>query len=72
MEEYNPVAVTSKITVSSRVSVKVKDTFYTVEYSEERTIPDGIEVNLAEERRALWDVCNAEVDSQVEEILNAN
>lgn len=51
--------------------MKVRDNFYTVEYSEERIVPEGIEVDLDFEREALWDTCNAEVDKQIEDILNA-
>ena len=63
--------VTSKIQCTSRASVKVRDNFYTVEYSEERVVPDGIEVDLDFEREELWNTCNAEVDKQIEDILNA-
>lgn len=60
---------TSKISITSRASVKIKDSFYTVEYSEERVVPDGIEVNLDEERAELWDICNSECDKQIEDII---
>ena len=57
------------ISASSRASVKVGDSFYTVEYHEERVIPEGIEVDVAKERKLLWDTVNSECDSQVEDIL---
>ena len=58
------------IKASSRASVKVGDSFYTVEYTEERTVTEnGDEAELAEERRNLWDCVNSEVDSQIEDIL---
>ena len=61
------MAKTTTIRATSRISTKIKDTFYTFEYCEERQIEDGDDV--AVEREKLWDVCNAEVDNQVEETL---
>ena len=57
------------IKASSRASVKVGDSFYTVEYCEERSIDP--EDNIEEERTKLWDACNGEVDSQIEDILKS-
>lgn len=68
-KEYTSVAKTTSISVSSRASVKINESYYTVEYHEERQIPDVPEVNLEQERKILWDVCNMEVDSQIEDIL---
>lgn len=62
-------AIITKISATSRASVKVRDNFYTVEYSEERVIPDGIEIDLDAERQMLWDTVNSECDNQIEEIL---
>ena len=57
------------IRATSRASVKVADSFYTVEYCEERSIdPDDV---IEEERKKLWDICNEEVDSQIEDILKS-
>lgn len=58
---------TITIKVASRASVKVADSFYTVEYCEERSIDP--EDNVEEERTKLWDTCNGEVDTQIEDIL---
>ena len=62
------IKVTSRASVSKRVGGK--DQYYTVEYSEERVVPDGIEVDIEAEREMLWAVCNEEVDKQIEEIMN--
>lgn len=62
-------AITTTIKATSRASVKVGDSFYTVEYCEERSIPAEIDVDLDEERRLLWDTCNTEVDNQIADIL---
>ena len=61
------MAKTTIIRATSRISTKVRDTYYTFEYCEERQIEDGDDV--ANEREKLWEVCNAEVDNQVTETL---
>ena len=43
--------------------------YYTVEYSEERVIPDIEGVDIEMERKILWDVVNNECDAQSEEIM---
>jgi hypothetical protein len=60
---------TTTIKASSRASVKVGDSFYTVEWTEERTVSP--EDDLEEERANLWDTANDEVDNQIKDILNA-
>lgn len=57
------------IRATSRASVKVADSFYTVEYCEERSIDP--EDSVEEERKKLWDTCNEEVDAQIEDILKS-
>ena len=61
------MAKTTIIRATSRISTKVRDTYYTFEYCEERQIEEGDDV--ANEREKLWEVCNAEVDYQVAETL---
>lgn len=70
-DEYIPKAVITTIRATSRASVKVKDAYFTVEYSEERVIPDIEGVNIELEREALWDVVNDECDNQVEIAVKA-
>ena len=67
--EYVSMATTTKISISSRASVKVHESYYTVEYTEERAIPDAEGVDIQKERELLWDACNTEVDNQIEDIL---
>lgn len=62
-------AITSRIVATSRASIKVGDSFYTVEYQEERTIPTDIEVDIVEEREELWEVVNSECDNQIADII---
>lgn len=68
-ESYESKAKTIAIKFTSRASVKVGDSFYTVECCEERTIPDIDGVNIEEERKLLWDTVNTECDDQIEDIL---
>lgn len=71
MEDYEVKAKTTKINAVSRVAIKINDSYYTVEYSEERTIPDVDGVILKEERAALFDAVNAVVDAQAEDIVRS-
>lgn len=60
-------ATTTKIEAHSRLSVKIRDNFFTFEYIEERNVPHFLtEEDLVHEREQLWDTVNAEVDKQVE------
>ncbi|MBO6273378.1 hypothetical protein J6O48_11450 [bacterium] len=53
----------------SRASVKIRDSFYTVEYGEERSIEEGDDIKI--EREKLWDTCNNEIDNQLEDIIKS-
>ena len=61
------MAKTTLIKASSRVSVKINESYYTVEYTEERSV--NTSDNLKEARAALWETVNSEVDGQVEDII---
>lgn len=72
--KYEPKGVTTSIKFTSRASVCVTTknndkNFYTVEACEERIIPDLEDVDITEERKALWNCVNEEVDMQIEDIL---
>ena len=69
MEEYTSKAVVTKISATSRVAIKVRDNFYTVEYTEERAIPDVDGIDIEAERRLLFDAVNGVVDAQADDIL---
>lgn len=68
MKQYETKAKTTTIRATSRQSVKINDQFYTIEFCEERIIPDVEGVDLTKERQALWDCVNYECDNQVVEI----
>lgn len=67
--EYEVKGITTSIKFTSRASVKIHDNYYTVEACEERIIPDLEDVDIEEERKALWDAVNDEADEQIEQIL---
>lgn len=66
MAEYEPKAVITTIKATSRASLKIRDNYFTVEYTEERVIPDVEGVDIEQEKLALWDAVNTEVDNQAE------
>ena len=66
--EYEVKGEVTTIRATSRLSIKVKDNFYTVEYSEERLIPAITGSIIEEERKALWNDVNNEVDNQIQDI----
>lgn len=69
MAEYVSKAVVTTIKATSRVAIKIRDNFYTVEYTEERAIPDIEDVNIEEEQKQLFDSVNGVVDEQAEDII---
>lgn len=66
---YEVKAITKTIKATSRASVKVGESYYTVEYSEERIIPDIEGIDIEKERQFLWEDINAECDNQIGDIL---
>lgn len=61
---------TVSIRFSSRASVQIKGCFYTVEATEERVVPEGIDnIDWEQEKKLLWDSVNDECDSQVDIIV---
>ena len=68
-ETYEQRAITTSIKFTSRASIKVRDSFYTVEACEERMIPAFDDVDVGKERKLLWDTVNGECDLQIEDIL---
>lgn len=66
---YESKAIVTTIKASSSCTIKIKDNFYKIEYSEERVLPDGEEVDMDIEREMLFNDVNGIVDSQCEDIL---
>lgn len=69
MSNYESKAIVTKINATSRIAIKVRDNFYTVEYSEERSIPDVEGIDVEQERILLFDAVNSVVDAQAEDII---
>lgn len=69
MAEYQSKAVVTNIKATSRVAIKIRDNYYTVEYEEERSIPDVEGVDIEQEQNLLFDSVNAIVDAQAEDII---
>jgi hypothetical protein len=69
MEEYIPKAVVTEISATSRVAIKVRDNFYTIEYTEKRAVPDVEGINMDIERDHLFADVNRIVDQQAEDII---
>ena len=71
MEEkgYTPKAITTEISATSRIAIKVRDNFYTVEYTEKRAVPNVEGVDVQAEREALFDAVNYIVDTQADDII---
>ena len=69
MDKYESKAIVTKINATSRVAIKIRDNYYTVEYSEERSIPDIEGIDVEQERILLFDAVNNVVDAQAEDII---
>lgn len=67
--EYQSKAIVTNIKATSRVAIKIRDNFYTVEYTEERAIPDVAGVDIEQEQNILFDSVNSVVDAQAEDII---
>lgn len=68
-ETYVSKALPTTIKATSSCTIKIRDNFYKIEYSEERTIPSDVEVDMEMERQLLFDDVNTVVDGQAEDIL---
>ena len=73
MKDYESQAVTTSIQAHSRISVKLHETFYTFEFMEERQFPidlmDEGTIDFAKEKELLWDEVHAQVDKQVQVVV---
>ena len=69
MSDYASKAIITNIKATSRAAIKIKDSYYTIEYTEERTIPDVEDIDIIAERKCLWDEVNTVVDGQIEDIV---
>jgi hypothetical protein len=72
--EYFSQAVPTLIRATSRVSVKLNESFYTFEFQEERAFPIDLveegQINFEKEKEMLWDEVHSQVDKQVSDIVS--
>lgn len=71
MDNYEQKAVTTRILAASKVSIQIRNSFYTLEFQEERTIPDIEGVDLETEKALLWQEVNSQVDQQIQDTYYA-
>lgn len=71
MAKYEIKGRTTKILATSRCAIKIKDNYYTLELSEERLMPENEEIDLDKEYKALFDNINAEIDNQMQDVLDS-
>lgn len=69
VEAYVSKAVPTKITAVSRCAIKIRDNYYTIEASEERSIADTQDVDMDKEWSLLFDEVNNITDKQVVDII---
>ena len=62
--------VITKIQATSRISSKIKETFYTFEFVQEVNFDPTKIYNFEIEKEALWDAVHSEVDKQLTEIIS--
>ena len=66
------LARTTTIRATNRMSLKIKDNYFTVEWCEERVLPeDTTEEELKKARSDLWNTCVQECENQCEDIRRA-
>ena len=72
--EYFSQAVPTLIRATSRVSVKLNESFYIFEFQEERAFPIDLveedQINFEREKEMLWDEVHSQVDKQVSDIVS--
>ena len=72
--EYFSKGIPTIIKATSRVSVKITESFYTFEFQEERTFPANLvedgKVDFEKEKEMLWDEVHSQVDKQVSDIVS--
>lgn len=68
-EVYESKAIVTTIKADSKITLKIRDNFYSITFEEERSIPNIDGVDLEMERRLLFDDVNAVVDEQAELIV---
>lgn len=68
-EIVNQGVKTTRIQGTMRMAIKIRDNYYTVEFLEEREVPNNPNLDLEEEKRLLFESVKNTVYSQIEEIV---
>ena len=71
-DNYESIGEVTKLTVSSRASVNIGKNYYTFEFTQEKSFPlskYGMNFNEDKEKELMWQEANAEVDKQINEIV---
>lgn len=63
---YTPQGITTSIKAESGLSIETKKGWYRFSFTEERIVPET--ADMEQEKEALWNAVNSEVDRQAEEI----
>lgn len=64
------MAKTTSIKATYRMSTKVNNDFFTVEYTEERSV--DAKDDLEKEREELWNTVITEIENQIDDIIAVN
>lgn len=64
------MAKTTSIRATYRMSTKVNNDFFTVEYTEERSVENNDDLDV--EREKLWNTVISEIENQVDDIIKVN
>lgn len=60
---------TTMIRETLRMAVKIRDNYYTVEYTEERSVPKNPNIDMEQEKLNLFESVRDNVYNQVQEIV---
>lgn len=69
-ELRNQQVRTTRIQATQRMSVKIRDNYYTVEFLEEREVPNNPNIDLEQEKALLFESVQNTVYAQVQEIVD--
>ena len=67
MEESIMAQTVNTVKLTSRASVKIGDSYFTFEATEEHTVPDTVmnDEDFTDFKNKIWDDVNSEVDNQI-------
>lgn len=69
-ELRNQQVRTTRIQATQRMSVKIRDNYYTVEFLEEREVPNNPNIDLEKEKALLFESVQNTIYAQVQEIVD--